>query len=120
MEIPEVHPLTIPRRPIPRRSAAITSELRLVPARLIVGAVLRTAQARSILAAIGNWNCGGFMFGLLSGLTKAAVSVALTPVALVVDVVTLPASAEDYRKGPFDNTAALLKNAGKQVGEAIK
>lgn len=60
------------------------------------------------------------MLGLLSGLTKAAVSVALTPVALVVDVVTLPATADDFRRGPFDSTSALLKSAGDQVAKAIK
>ena len=60
------------------------------------------------------------MFSLISGLTKAAVSVALSPVALVVDIVTLPASSEHPTKGAFDNTAALLKNAGKQASEAVK
>jgi hypothetical protein len=60
------------------------------------------------------------MFSMLTNLTKAAVSVALTPVAVVVDVITLPVSAEHPTKGAFDNTSALLKNAGKQVSEAVK
>ena len=60
------------------------------------------------------------MFSMLTNLTKAAVSVALSPIALVVDVVTLPASSEHPTKGAFDNTAALLKNAGKQASDAVK
>lgn len=32
----------------------------------------------------------------------------------------LPASSEHPLKGAFDNTAALLKNAGKQASEAVK
>lgn len=60
------------------------------------------------------------MFGMLGNLTKAAVAVALTPVAVVADVVTLPASAEDPRRGPFDKTGALLKAAGENIKQAVK
>jgi hypothetical protein len=57
---------------------------------------------------------------MIANLLKAAVAVVLTPVAVVADVVTLPASAEDYRRWPFDKTAALLKAAGDNVMEAVK
>jgi hypothetical protein len=56
---------------------------------------------------------------MLGKLLKAAVAVTLSPVALVVDIVTLPASAEDYRKGPFDRTGALLKAAGENITDAV-
>jgi hypothetical protein len=59
------------------------------------------------------------MFGILGNLTKAAVSVALTPVAIVVDVVTLPASAERGEDHPFQRTGNLLNSAGKSVSKAI-
>ena len=57
---------------------------------------------------------------MLFELVKAATAVALSPVALVVDIVTLPASAEDPRRGAFDRTAALLDSAGKNVSKAVK
>lgn len=60
------------------------------------------------------------MFSMLSNLTKAAVSVALAPVVIVVDVVTLPATADDPRKGAFDNTAKLLSNAGECISKAVE
>lgn len=60
------------------------------------------------------------MFSLLSNLTKAAVSVALSPVALAVDIVTLPASAEDPKRGAFDRTAKLLDAAGSAIVKATK
>lgn len=59
------------------------------------------------------------MFRMLSNLTKAAVSVVVTPAAVVADVLTLPASAYANRP-PFERTEALLKNAGQCVSEAVK
>lgn len=59
------------------------------------------------------------MFDSLINLTKAAASVALTPVAVAVDVLTLPATSMDLNRGPFDNTAALLKNAGECTKQAL-
>jgi hypothetical protein len=59
------------------------------------------------------------MFGFLGNLTKAVVAVALTPVAVVVDVVTLPASADRGDDHPFGLTAKLLNSAGKNVEKAI-
>ena len=58
------------------------------------------------------------MFSMVRNLTKAAISVVVTPVAAVVDVLTLPASAE-YNKPPFGLTEALLKNTSKCVKEAV-
>jgi hypothetical protein len=59
------------------------------------------------------------MFGILGNLTKAAVAMALTPVALVVDLVTLPASANRGDDHPFGRTGELLNAAGKNVSKAI-
>ncbi len=55
---------------------------------------------------------------MLLNILKATVSVALTPVTLVADILTLPASASDGN-GPFDRTAAMLKNAQECVKEAV-
>jgi len=56
------------------------------------------------------------MFG---SLFKAALGVALAPVALAVDVVSLPVSAMDTRKGPFDNTEKVLDSVSKNVERAL-
>jgi hypothetical protein len=55
------------------------------------------------------------MFALI---IKAVVAVAVSPVALVVDIVTLPASAFD-NKDAFHRTGALLKSAGDNVMKAV-
>lgn len=57
------------------------------------------------------------MFG---NLLKAAVAVVAAPVALVVDIVTLPASAEHSTCGAFDRTAAMLDAAGDNMKQAVK
>jgi hypothetical protein len=59
------------------------------------------------------------MFSMIGNLAKAAVAVALTPVALMVDVVTLPLSAMDLHAGPFDRTKVLLNSTGENVHKAI-
>lgn len=59
------------------------------------------------------------MFGTLTNLTKAAVAVAVSPVALAVDIVTLPASAESVNRGAFDRTAKCFKQAGKALDAAV-
>ena len=59
------------------------------------------------------------MFGILSNLTKAAVAVALMPVAIAVDIVTLPASAERGDDHPFQRTGDLLNAAGKNISKAV-
>jgi len=59
------------------------------------------------------------MFGILGNLTKAAVAVALTPAALVVDIVTSPASAERGEENPFWRTGDLISSVGKNVKKAI-
>lgn len=62
------------------------------------------------------------MLNLLKGLTQAVVSVAVTPVALAVDIVTMPVKAidADPNAGLFDATAACLKSAERGVKEASK
>lgn len=59
------------------------------------------------------------MFSLIGKLTKAAVAVTLSPVALVVDLVTLPASAERGDDHPFQRTGNLLNQAGKNITSAL-
>ena len=57
------------------------------------------------------------MFG---NLLKAAVATVLTPVALVVDVVSLPKTANDLTSGPFDNTEKMLNSIGDNITKALK
>ena len=59
------------------------------------------------------------MFKMFENLTKAAVSVALTPVTLVVDTIMIPADSVGNRDA-YSRTGALLKNAGKCAQEAVK
>lgn len=59
------------------------------------------------------------MFGLLEKLTKAAVAVAVAPVAVVVDTVMLPVDAEN-RHDAYSRTAGLLKSAGENITDAVK
>lgn len=56
---------------------------------------------------------------MLGNLIRAAVSVALTPVAVVADALTLPATAE-RSSHPFGRTEWLLKNAGQNVKQALR
>jgi hypothetical protein len=58
------------------------------------------------------------MFDLLSNLTKAAVNVAISPVALAVDLVTLPLSAENGDDA-FERTSDRLAAAGKNIKKAL-
>ena len=57
---------------------------------------------------------------MLKNLLKATVSVAVAPIALVADTLMLPADAEKLGKPAYSRTAALLRNAGKCVREAVK
>lgn len=57
---------------------------------------------------------------MLGNLTKAVVSVAVAPVAIVADAVMLIPDSCDGNKDAFTRTGALLKNAGKCVTEAVK
>lgn len=60
------------------------------------------------------------MFGLLGSLAKAAVGVVVAPVALAVDIVTLPASASELHRGPFDRTAKVLDSIGENIKDAVE
>lgn len=58
------------------------------------------------------------MFSILSNLAKAAVAVAVTPVTLAVDIVSLPGTA--YGDGePFEHTAKALGQASKAFDAAV-
>lgn len=54
-----------------------------------------------------------------TNLTKAAVAVAVSPVAVVADVLTLPSTAIDG-KPAFGKTTTMLRGAGDCMREAIK
>lgn len=57
---------------------------------------------------------------MFTNLAKAAIAVVTTPVALVADVLTLPASSMEPHRGPFDRTARRLEQAGQAMDEALK
>lgn len=60
------------------------------------------------------------MFGTLTNLVKAAAAVVITPAALAVDLVTLPASAFDIDREPLGRTAAMLNAVGDCVEAALE
>ena len=57
---------------------------------------------------------------MFKNLIKAAVGVVITPIALVLDIVTLPASSYDSNRGPFERTAKTLNQVTKAVDAALK
>lgn len=59
------------------------------------------------------------IFDTFTNVAKAGVAVAATPVALVVDVVTLPVSAYDD-KHPFRVTKRMLGVANDCIDEATQ
>ncbi|MFW1734814.1 hypothetical protein [Acinetobacter sp. ULE_I037] len=59
------------------------------------------------------------MFGMLESLTKAAVSIAVTPVTTVVDAVMIPVDATEDGE-VFQRTKNTLNNASKNFNEAVK
>ena len=59
------------------------------------------------------------MFDMLINLTKAAISIAATPIAAVVDVVSLPSTAYNGEDA-FKNTEDCLDSAGKAFKAATK
>lgn len=56
------------------------------------------------------------MFG---NLLKAAVATVLTPVAVVIDIVKLPVTAEVGRD-PFEQTEGMMKSVGDNIKKALK
>lgn len=58
------------------------------------------------------------MLNLLSSLTKAAVAVAVTPVAVIADVAKLPSSAYTNDE-PFKHTSEMLQAASDNVKKAV-
>lgn len=59
------------------------------------------------------------MFGMLTNLTKAVVSVAVTPVTLAADVAMMPFDATE-NKDMFSRTGDMLSNAKDCLDEAVK
>lgn len=58
------------------------------------------------------------MFGILSNLTKAVVGVVVAPVALAIDIVSLPKDACDNNDA-FSRTESVLNSVGQNVKDAI-
>lgn len=56
------------------------------------------------------------MFDILKSVTKAAISVAVTPIAVAADVVTIGGAVQD-RDEPY--TATALKSIAENLGDAI-
>lgn len=48
--------------------------------------------------------------GLLGSILGTAIDIAVLPVRLAVDVVNLPETADDPKRGPLDNTTKGLKD----------
>lgn len=59
---------------------------------------------------------------MIGNILKAAVATALTPVAVVIDVVRLPVTSSDPHLdvGPFDATGYLCKAAKDNIKEALR
>jgi hypothetical protein len=55
-----------------------------------------------------------------ANLLKAAIGVVVSPVAIVVDLLTLPASSMDPHRGPFDRTDKILTAVGRCVRNAVE
>jgi hypothetical protein len=55
-----------------------------------------------------------------TGAAKIAVGAVVAPVALVADVVSLPATADDYRKHPFEKTSGALGLVGEGLKDTVK
>ena len=61
------------------------------------------------------------LLNTLTNLTKAAVSVALTPVTVVVDTLMIPGDACDMSDpAPYGRTGRLLSNAAECVKQAVQ
>lgn len=57
---------------------------------------------------------------MLGNLFKAVVATALTPVAVVVDIVKIPVTSEDYRRSTFEQTEKMLESVGDNISKALK
>lgn len=57
---------------------------------------------------------------MIFNLLKIAVAVVAAPVAIIADIVTIPASSCDLRRGAFDKTSSVLDSIAKNFNEAVK
>ena len=58
------------------------------------------------------------MFSFITSIAKAATAVVVAPVALVVDVVTLPSTALEG-KPAFGRTGSMLDAVGSNIKDAV-
>lgn len=59
------------------------------------------------------------LFSTLTNVAKAGIAVAVSPVAVVADILTLPSSAYDNRPA-FGRAGKLFDAAGKCIAAAVK
>lgn len=57
---------------------------------------------------------------MIGNLFKALIATALTPAALVIDVVKLPITSEDPHRSAFEQTESMLESVGDNISEALK
>ena len=60
------------------------------------------------------------MFRMMENLLRGAAGVVLSPMAAVVDVVTLPESSLDPHRGPFERTNKILKTINEYFNKTLK
>ena len=60
------------------------------------------------------------MFGFLENLASAAVKVAVSPVAVAADIVSMPFTADGTHDHPMQKTADLLESSGRDYSRALK
>lgn len=57
---------------------------------------------------------------MFENLLKAVVATALTPVAVVVDIVKIPVTSSDHRRSAFEQTEKMLESVGGNISKALK
>ena len=60
------------------------------------------------------------MIKILKNTSKAAIAIAVTPLSLIADVLTMPASAYRGDEHPFKRTTKLLNIAGNLINESVQ
>jgi hypothetical protein len=60
------------------------------------------------------------MINLITGIAKAAIAVAVTPVTLAADILMLPADSEDINKPAFSRTGNMLKSAMENIEKSVE
>lgn len=56
---------------------------------------------------------------MITKLTRAVIGVALTPITVIADIITLPSSAYNDQK-PFGKTASIVNIISKNIKDSLK